>query len=82
MTAEIQEKVEHFMHLLSADNYRFGLEWNGYDVYEPVFYQHTCIGGPWFVLVNGNDVRFCTREEGLEYLNYKIALKNDSKKVG
>ncbi|MCD8293844.1 MAG: hypothetical protein LUE27_01155 [Clostridia bacterium] len=82
MTAEVQEKVEHLVSLIGANGYKPGHEWNGYEVYEFVFLRHSCVGGPWMILVNGDDVRVCTREEGFEYLKYKIALEGESKKAG
>lgn len=52
MTAEVQKKIERLVSLIGADGYKPGHEWKGYEVYEFVFYRHSCVGGPWMILVN------------------------------
>ena len=71
---DVQELVEE----LGATEYKKGISWKGYEVFEPVFKQVAIIGYPFVVLRKGEDVRLSTPKESIEYLHFKNGKKGDA----
>ena len=65
----IQELVED----LGAKSYKKGLDWNGYNVYIPVYEGNPAIGLPYVILEKGEEIRVSTPDESLAYLDYELA---------
>lgn len=61
---------------MDARRFRRGYDWNGYEVYMPVYHRHVCIGEPLVIFVNGDNVWQASKEEGYAYLSYWIERKD------
>ncbi|MCD8286733.1 MAG: hypothetical protein LUD50_05865 [Clostridia bacterium] len=81
MNFRTKRKIKRIMRLSYADEYVRGYDWNGYEVYEPVYTTPMFIRGPWVVFVRGNDVRVSTDLEGLNYLDYRISMQKKEKEA-
>lgn len=71
---DVKEKIEELMDALDADDYTKGVDWNGYEVYEPEYEEkdgeYPKLGVPLVVLVKDGKVRLTTTDESFEYLRY------------
>lgn len=50
-----------------------GKDWNGYEVYDPILkrkWRYAKIGHPCFIFVKGEEARFGTYEENMEYYHF------------
>lgn len=65
---KIKELVDELYPAIGVEE---GIDWKGYEVYEPIYKKRLYIGYPYVILVKGETARICTEEESLEYLNYK-----------
>ncbi len=81
MENKIREEIERFMDGLLADDYEKGFDWNGYEVFEPIYYRPTFAGLPLVVLVKDKEVRLSTGKESLEYLDYSEILKSKNASI-
>ncbi|MCD8293845.1 MAG: hypothetical protein LUE27_01160 [Clostridia bacterium] len=70
MTPVSQKKVEYIMNHLFAEGYFRGLDWNGCEVYRPIYSHDMYLGSPWVVFVYGDDARLSTRDEAMEYSDF------------
>lgn len=52
-------------------------DWNGYNVYDPVFLRHVCIGPPYVILVKGDEIRWSTPDEAWESLRERYPYNED-----
>lgn len=68
MDEYIQELVED----LGAKSYKKGIDWNGYNVYIPVYEGNPIIGLPYVILEKGEEIRVSTPDESLAYLDYEL----------
>ena len=55
---------------LGAKAYKEGKPWCGYKVYLPVYEGNPVIGIPYVVLQSEEEVRLCTPDEAMEYLEF------------
>ena len=78
---ELRVIIDDYMDELFADYYVIGLNWNGYQVFEPKYFKMTYIGYPLVVLVKGDEVRISTAEESLEYLDYSCKIYEERIKI-
>ena len=69
MTDKTREAIKGMMAGLGASRYK-AKPWKGYEVYEPVYQERVCIGLPIFVFVKGDDVRFPSTKEAIEYIKF------------
>ena len=67
MDEYIQELIED----LGAKSYKKGCDWNGYNVYIPVYEGNPIIGLPYVILEKGEEIRISTTDESLAYLDYE-----------
>lgn len=70
MTDKTREAIKGMMAGLGASRYKKAKPWKGYEVYEPVYQERVCIGLPIFVFVKGDDVRFPSTKEAIEYIKF------------
>ena len=70
MDKQIKIEIEELMEELFADDYKRGEDWNGYEVYEPLYKKPIFLGPPLVVFVKNNDVRMSTPEESFAYLKF------------
>ena len=70
MTDKTREAIKGMMAGLGASRYKKAKPWKGYEVYEPVYQERVCIGLPIFVFVTGDDVRFPSTKEAIEYIKF------------
>ena len=76
MDKQIKIEIEEVMEELFADDYKRGKDWNGYEVYEPLYKKPISLGPPLVVFVKNNEVRMSTPEEVLHTLNLFKVMKN------
>ena len=58
-----------------ARKFRCGIQWNGYDVFIPVYRGNPVIGLPRVLLQKGEEARISTTDEAFEYLSYEMESK-------
>ena len=63
-------KIQELMAELGAKTYKEGKPWRGYKVYLPVWEGNPVIGLPYVVLQSDKEVRLCTTDEAMEYLEF------------
>lgn len=68
---EIKEQLRELQAELSAASLERGKDWNGYSVFIPRYNDEAFVGLPLVVLVNGDEARLSTPEEGMEYLEFE-----------
>lgn len=44
-------------------------DWNGYEIYVPVYDGECCVGLPYVIMVNGDVIRMSTPEESLQRID-------------
>lgn len=71
MTDNTKKLLDEAMEALGADSCKRGKDWNGYEVYIPVYGNGGYVGLPLVVLVKDGDVRISTEEEAFEYLDHE-----------
>ena len=72
MTDDTKKLLNEAMEALGADSCKRGKNWNGYEVYIPVYVNGGYVVGlPLVVLVKDGDVRISTEEEAYEYLDHE-----------
>ena len=76
----LQDELDELCEELQAVRLKKGHEWEGFDVYEPVYEKFSTTGYPYVVLVKDDEARICTPEESLAYLDYKLSIKKKRKK--
>lgn len=81
MTSESQKKVEYILSHIFAEGYYRCLDWNGCEVYKPVFSHDMYVGSPWVIFVYGDDARLSTINEAMEYDEYIARLKNPDNRI-
>ncbi|MCD8285945.1 MAG: hypothetical protein LUD50_01805 [Clostridia bacterium] len=81
MNRTVRKQVKELIHGMDARIYRRGYDWNGYEVYEPVYFRRKCIGGPLVIFVKGDKAWLASNEEGYAYIHYSIEKKEGTKKV-
>lgn len=70
MDKNLKGKIEFCCKKLFAKDLKKVEDWNGYEVYEPI-YDGEFIGGfPKIVLVKDGEARISTREECFAYINF------------
>ena len=73
MGNELKENLKRCCKMLSADSFKKGESWKGFDVYEPIYETEVEIGFPRVILVKGNDARLSSIEDCFLYMKH---LKN------
>ena len=76
MNEQLLQNIKETIRDLGATKYKKG-EWNGYEVYEPVYRENIYIGLPLVVLVKDGKARVSTGEEALDYLAYTLRNEPD-----
>ena len=76
MNINLKNKLELCRKKLMANNLKQGVNFNGYEVYEPVYNEETVGGFPQIVLVKDGEARISTYEECFEYMKF---IKNGRK---
>lgn len=69
--------IRSFLEELNASEYKKGKPWKGYLVYEPVYDEDVCMGLPYVILANDDEVRISTDDEALDYLAYSSRRETD-----
>lgn len=72
--------MEHLLELcrskLMADGLKKGEDWQGYEVYLPVYKKPLDIGHPKLVLVKNSVIKISTTKEYFDYQTYLKSKKN------
>lgn len=63
--------IQQLIEQLSADGVKRGKDWEGYQVYVPVYDKPAYVGLPLVILVSDDETRLSTPEEALEYLDFE-----------
>ncbi len=71
MTDDTKKLLDEATEALGADSCKRGKDWNGYEVYIPVYERSGYVGLPLVVLAKDGDVRISTEEEAFEYLDHE-----------
>ncbi len=79
MTRVAERKVKRLIRAMAANGYKRGYDWKGYEVYEPVYNKPMIIGGPFVILVSGDNARLAPDDEGREYWDF-LTLKEEEEK--
>lgn len=67
----MEENIQELVEDLGAKSYKKGVDWNGFEVYIPVYEGNPIIGLPYVVLVKNNEARISTPDESIAYLEYE-----------
>jgi len=70
MDRDMKNKLELCRQGLSADHLRKRKDWNGYQVYVPIYKQERISGLPQVVLAKDGVVRLSTYEECFSYMDF------------
>lgn len=70
-----QQLLEKLKKLIYADTFKKGKEWNGFNVYVPIFKNDSATGFPFVVLEKGDVLRRSTQKESFDYLDYLKGVK-------
>ena len=65
------EQVISFAESNEFDGVEYLDKWRGYDVYAPTFNgeETRIVGGPFHILVKGNEIRMSTTEESFQHID-------------
>ena len=75
---KVKHEIEFLMRYeLAADSYKKGEDWQGYQVYEPIYKNAPKIGYPLVVLVKDDEVMVSTEDEAFDYLEYTLRNESD-----
>lgn len=74
LKTKIEELVEE---LYPATGVKDPVEWNGYQVYVPIYKKPSFIGYPFVILVKGDEARISTAEESLDFLDFQDKNKTN-----
>ena len=66
----MKEQLEECRKKIFADSLKKAEDWNGYEVYEPIYEEEHIGGFPKIVLVKDGVVRISTAEECFEYIQF------------
>ncbi len=70
MDKNIKKKLEEYKKLLSADCFKKGKQWRGYNVYEPIYKREVEGGLPRVVLEKNGIMRESSHQECFEYMTF------------
>ena len=73
----MKEQLELCRRKLFADSLKKVKDWNGYEVYEPIYKKDFIGGFPRIVLAKDGEVRLSTNDECFAYMEF---VKNKEKK--
>ena len=70
MKEDLKTEIQELMEELFADSYKRGTDWNGYEVYEPVYKKEITLGPPLVVFVKNGEAKISSPEESFDYLKF------------
>lgn len=78
MNKETQEEIKQLaLDYLQGSSYKRGKDWNGYEVYEPVYKEFAYTGLPLVVLVKDDEVKLSSPDEAISYLNFAYPAEDE-----
>ncbi len=77
----VKEQLKEMTDFEYMSGYRKLPDWNGYEVYEPVYPEMVCVGLPFVFLVKDGKVRASDPKETFAYRDYQDELKKQKRKA-
>ena len=77
MNKNLKFKIEELMEELLADTYKRGFDWNGYEVYEPLYKKEITLGPPLVIFVKNGEAEISSPKDSFKYLKFSQEQKHN-----